>query len=67
MSFSLTPGNIDDRTVVENLVDKLQGWPFGDHGYISKNLLNPLPLANEGLELILMRRVFNSFHSFLLF
>nr|WP_250310606.1 transposase [Rickettsia endosymbiont of Oedothorax gibbosus] len=23
MSFSLTPGNVDDRAVVENLVDKL--------------------------------------------
>ena len=42
MSFSLTPGNIDDRTVVENLVDKLQGWPFGDHGYISKKLTQSL-------------------------
>ncbi|WP_410525798.1 IS982 family transposase [Rickettsia endosymbiont of Oedothorax gibbosus] len=50
MSFSLTPGNVDDRAVVENLVDKLQGWLFGDRGYISKKLTQSL--ANQGLELI---------------
>lgn len=32
MSFSLTSGNVDDRAVVKNLVDKLQGWLFGDRG-----------------------------------
>ncbi len=48
--FFLTPGNVDDRAVVENLVDKLQGWLFGDRGYISKKLTQSL--ANQALELI---------------
>jgi len=50
MNFSLTPGNVDDRKVVEHLVNKLQGWLFGDRGYISKKLVQSL--ANQGLELI---------------
>lgn len=50
MNFSLTPGNVDDRAVVEHLVQKLQGWLFGDRGYISQKLVQAL--ANQGLELI---------------
>ena len=50
MNFSLTPGNVDDRGVVEHLVGKLQGWLFGDRGYISKKLVETL--AEQGLELI---------------
>jgi len=50
MNFTLTEGNGDDRAVVEHLVDKLQGWLFGDRGYISKKLAQSL--ANKGLELI---------------
>ena len=50
MNFSLTPGNVDDKKVVEQLVGKLQGWIFGDRGYISKKLA--ASLAIQGLELI---------------
>ena len=50
MSFALTPGNVDDRSVVQHLVSKLRGWLFGDRGYISKKLCDSL-LA-QGLELI---------------
>lgn len=50
MNFSLTSGNVDDRMVVERLVSKLQGWLFGDRGYISKKLAQSL--ADQGLELI---------------
>jgi hypothetical protein len=50
MNFSLTTGNVDDRAVVEQLVQKLQGWIFGDRGYISKKLAESL--AKQGLELI---------------
>lgn len=36
MNFTITSGNKDDRTVVVKLMRGLQGWLFGDRGYISK-------------------------------
>lgn len=50
MSFRITPGNQDDRSVLETMVRGLEGWLFGDKGYISKNLSEKL--KQQGLELI---------------
>lgn len=50
MSFDLTSGNIDDRAVVERMVKNLNGWLFGDRGYISQKLSQSL--EDKGLELI---------------
>ncbi len=50
MDFRLTTGNIDDRVVVEEMVENLNGWLFGDRGYISQKLTNLL--KNKGVELI---------------
>lgn len=50
MSFKLTPGNTDDRSVVEKLCKNLKGWLFGDKGYLSGKLLRNL--KERGLELI---------------
>lgn len=48
--FSITPGNVDDRTPVASMLAKLEGWLIGDRGYIGKNLKERLQL--QGLELI---------------
>lgn len=50
MNFRLTTGNIDDRVVVEEMVENLRGWLFGDRGYISSKL-NKI-LKNKDVELI---------------
>jgi len=50
MSFRITPGNKDDRSVVEKMVQGLQGWLFGDKGYLGKKLTQCL--LNQGIELI---------------
>lgn len=50
MNFTITAGNKDDRTVVAKLMQGLQGWLFGDRGYISKKLTNTL--EKQGVELI---------------
>ncbi len=50
MRFHLTTGNIDDRALVENMTDGLQGWLFGDKGYIGAQLMETL--RKKGLELI---------------
>ena len=50
MNFTITPGNKDDRTVVAKLMQGLQGWLFGDRGYISKKLTETL--ENQGVSLI---------------
>ena len=50
MSFALTSGNVDDRTPVLEMVKKLQGWLFGDRGYISGKLFEQL--NKMGVELI---------------
>lgn len=50
MDFRLTSGNIDDRAVVEEMVENLKGWLFGDRGYISQKLT--ALLQNKGVDLI---------------
>jgi len=50
MSFKLTPGNVDDRQPVLELTKHLEGWLFGDRGYISKKL--SLNLKQKGIEMI---------------
>jgi len=50
MSIKLTPGNTDDRTVVRKMTEGLEGWLFGDKGYIKKELKEELEERN--LELI---------------
>ncbi|WP_339041725.1 IS982 family transposase [Candidatus Lariskella endosymbiont of Hedychridium roseum] len=50
INISITPGNKDDRAVVENLARNLKGWLFGDRGYICKNIAKKL--RAQGLELI---------------
>jgi hypothetical protein len=50
MNFRITKGNVDDRAPVEILMKNLNGWLFGDKGYISKKLSNTL--LDKGVELI---------------
>jgi hypothetical protein len=50
MSFKLTPGNVDDRAVVDQLTKDLKGWLFGDKGYINSKLSKTL--KDRELELI---------------
>lgn len=42
LSFCITPGNVDDRKPVSQLVKKLFGKLFGDKGYISQPLAQAL-------------------------
>lgn len=46
----LTPGNVDDRAVVDQMTQGLQGLLFGDKGYICKKLF--LRLYKRGLKLV---------------
>jgi IS5 family transposase len=50
MSFDLTTGEVDDRIVVEKMTEGLQGWLFGDKGYLGIKLVETL--RRKGLELI---------------
>jgi len=50
LACCLTPGNIDDRTPVPQLVKNLRGKLFGDRGYISAPLTQLL--FEQGLQLI---------------
>lgn len=50
LGFYITPGNVDDRVPVPQLVKGLTGKLFGDKGYISQKLQEVL--LEQGLELI---------------
>lgn len=50
LACCLTPGNVDDRTPVPQMVKKLRGKLFGDRGYISASLVQLL--FEQGLQLI---------------
>ena len=51
VAFCLTPGNVDDRTPVPTLTQRLFGKLFGDKGYISQALAEHL-FTTQGLHLI---------------
>lgn len=54
LAFQLTPGNMDDRQPVPDLVRHLWGKLFGDRGYISQPLFDKL--YADGVQLITMVR-----------
>lgn len=50
LAFTLTPGNVDDRKPVPQLVKTLFGKLFGDKGYLSQPLFKTL--LEQGIQLI---------------
>ena len=50
MACKITPGNMDDRTVLEHLTQSLKGKLYADKGYISQKLFKAL--WHKGLQLI---------------
>ena len=50
LSLRLTPGNVDDRRPVPELVKELFGKLFGDKGYISQPLFEAL--YDDGVQLV---------------
>ncbi len=50
MSFQLTPGNVDDRRPLTKLMKGLEGWLFGDKGYLGKD--TAIELKKQSVELI---------------
>jgi hypothetical protein len=55
LTFTLTPGNLDDRAPVPAFAARLFGKLFGDKGYLSQPLLKQLKSV-FGIELITPRR-----------
>jgi len=55
LAFCLTPGNVDDRRPIPQLIRRLFGKLFGDRGYISAALAQHL-LVEQGLLFITKRR-----------
>jgi hypothetical protein len=51
LAFCLTAGNVADRQPVPKLARKLFGTLFGDKGYVSQKLFNPL-FTDQSLPLI---------------
>jgi hypothetical protein len=49
LAFTLTPGNVDDRKPVPRLAKRLFGKLFGDKGYLSQTLFEPLWQQNVQL------------------
>ena len=50
MALKITPGNVDDRTILEEMTKNLEGKLYADKGYISKKLFKAL--WKKGLQLI---------------
>jgi len=50
LAFRFTPGNVDDREPLPDMVKGLYGKLFGDKGYISQELFNLL--FSQGVQLI---------------
>lgn len=50
VNFAITPGNVDDRQPIPQLVEKVTGWLFGDKGYISQPLATQL--LTQGLKFV---------------
>lgn len=57
LSFCITPGNVDDRTPVPQLVKSLTGKLFGDRGYISKKLTQRLAAQEINLVTTLKKNM----------
>lgn len=57
LSFCITPGNVDDRTPVPQLVKSLTGKLFGDRGYISKKLTQQLAAQDINLVTTLKKNM----------
>jgi hypothetical protein len=55
LTFTLTPGNVDDRRPVSAFAERLFGKLFGDTGYLSQPLLKQLK-RQFGIDLITPRR-----------
>jgi len=55
LTFTLTPGNVDDRAPVPVFAERLFGKLFGDKGYLSQPLFKQLKSV-FGIELITPRR-----------
>src|SRR5829696_5501565 len=55
LTFTLTPGNVDDRKPVSAFAERLFGKLFGDKGYLSQPLAKQLK-GQFGIELITPRR-----------
>ena len=49
LNVQITPGNVDDREPVPDLLESLFGKVFGDRGYVSKSLAQQL-LESFGIE-----------------
>ena len=54
IAFKITKGNRSDSQEVAFLLSKLEGFAFGDKGYISKKLFDVL--FSQGLKLITRKR-----------
>ena len=54
LDFRLTPGNIDDRKPVPDLLKKIIGKVYADKGYVSQALFETL--FDQGVELITKRK-----------
>ena len=71
VSFCITKGNVDDRQVVEKLMNGLTGLGAGDKGYLGKDLQESL--ARQGLKLItkvrknMKKKMLNAFEKFFLY
>jgi transposase len=50
LRVKLTPGNVDDRAVVEGMTQGMTGLLFGDKGYLDKKLF--LRLYKRGLKIV---------------
>jgi hypothetical protein len=50
MKVKITPGNVDDRKVVDQMTENMAGFLFGDKGYIDRELF--LRLYKRGLKLV---------------
>lgn len=50
LNIHITPGNVDDRAPVPNMVENFFGKLYGDKGYISKKLTERL--QNIGVDLV---------------